>query len=270
MISDTETHYLLAVAKEAVSAASDLVRSHVPHALTFKGDRDVTSDVDLTVEKHVRDALHKKLPGVGFLGEEQGASSLVSCDEPHWILDPIDGTVNFIHGVPLCAVSLSLVSSDQTLIAVIDLPFLATQYSALCGGGAYVNDQRLCVSSTERLDAALISIDQFTFDEDAQRKNLVRRNLIKHLAPRVQRIRMLGASAIDLAWTAHGRLDACVILGNKRWDTSAGVLIAREAGARVLDLDGSDHSANSSATIACTPAIEDEIMATLRTASAEV
>lgn len=269
MISDTEVHYLLAIAMDAVSAASDLVRSHVPHAFTFKGDRDVTSDVDLTVEQHVRDTLRKKSPGVGFLGEEEGVSRPVGCDEPHWVLDPIDGTVNFIHGVPLCAVSLSLVSSDQTLIAVIDLPFLATQYSALRGGGAYVNDQRLCVSSTERLNAALISIDQFTFDEDAQHKNPMRRNLIKHLAPRVQRIRMLGASAIDLAWTAHGRLDACVILGNKRWDTSAGVLIAREAGARVLDLDGSDHSANSSATIAFTPGLEDELMAALRASFTE-
>lgn len=263
-ISGAEIQYLLDIAKGAASMASDLVRSHGPRVLMFKGDRDVTSDVDLAVEKLIRDTLHKKASRVGFLGEEEGASSAVNGNLPHWVLDPIDGTINFIHGVPLCAVALSLVSNDQTLVAVIELPFLNTQYSAVRGGGSHVNGQRLHVSPIERLDAALISIDQFTFGEDVQHKNLLRHSLMKLLAPRVQRIRMLGTSAIDLAWTAHGHLDACIILGNKRWDTSAGVLIAREAGAHVLDLDGSEHSTNSSATIAVTPAIKDELIPILR------
>lgn len=269
-ISDTDSRQLLAIAKDTATAASELVRSHAPHALTFKGDRDVTSDVDLTVEKFVRDTLRKQSSGVGFLGEEEGSSTPASHDDLYWVLDPIDGTINFIHGVPLCAVSLSLVSSGRTLIAVIDLPFLSTQYSALRGNGSYVNNQKLHVSSTDRLNAALVSVDQFTFTKDTQHMNLTRYNLIKRLAPRVQRIRILGTSAIDLAWTAHGRLDVCIILGNKRWDTSAGVLIAREAGARVLDWDGSDHSANSSATIAVTPALEDDLMPILGAALAEV
>jgi len=89
---------------------------------------------------------------------------------------------------------------------------------------------------------ALISIDQYAFGEDAERKNRWRLRLTERLAHDAQRVRMLGSSAIDLAWTAEGRLDACVQFGNKPWDTSAGVLIAREAGARVLDHDGSEHS----------------------------
>jgi myo-inositol-1(or 4)-monophosphatase len=85
-----------------------------------------------------------------------------------------------------------------------------------------------------------------------------------------QRVRMLGASAIDLAWTAEGRLDACIILGNNPGDTSAGVLIAREAGARVLDHDGSDHSPQSMSTIAVTPTLAADLMAVVQTARAEI
>src|SRR5215211_5240954 len=101
------------------------------------------------------------------------------------------------------------------------------------------------VSQTSAIAEALISIDQYAFGEDAERKNRWRLRLTERLAHDAQRVRMLGSSAIDLAWTAEGRLDACIQLGNKPWDISAGVLIALEAGARVLDHDGSEHSEQS-------------------------
>ena len=111
---------------------------------------------------------------------------------------------------------------------------------------------------------ALISIDRYAFGEDAERKNRWRMRLTERLAHDAQRVRMLGSSAIDLAWTAEGRLDACIQLGNKPWDTSAGELIAREAGARVLDHDGSEHSERSRSTIAVTPALEVGLMEAVR------
>jgi len=263
-LATDDARQLLAIAQNVTATASKLVRSRTPHTLTWKGDRDVTSDVDYAVEKLIRDLLHKHTPSAGFLGEEEGGG------DPgkglHWVFDPIDGTVNFIHGVPLCAVSLSLIHNGEAFAAVIDLPFLDTQYSALRGHGSYANNERLRVSATPELDAALVSIDQYTFGEDAQRKNHARHRLVKHLSSHVQRLRMLGTSAIDLAWTAQGRLDACIMLGNKPWDTSAGVLIAQEAGARVLDLDGSAHSTESSATIAVNPALEYDLMSVVRRA----
>lgn len=248
------------------ATASKLVRSHTPQTVTWKGDRDVTSDVDFTVEKLVRDLLHKHTPDAGFLGEEGGGSP---GDGLYWVLDPIDGTVNLVHGVPLCAISLSLVQDGEVVAAVIDLPFLNTQYTALRGQGSYANNEKLHASVTTNLDAALVSIDQYTFGEDGQRKNYARHRLISNLFPHVQRIRMLGTSAIDLAWTAQGRLDACIMLGNKPWDTSAGILIAQEAGARVLDLDGSEHSTNSSATVAVTPTLEHKLMSIVTTTLAD-
>jgi myo-inositol-1(or 4)-monophosphatase len=128
-----------------------------------------------------------------------------------WLLDPIDGTVNFLHRFPLCAVSLSLCDANKVVAAVIELPFLGTQYSALLGHGAYADGKWLRVSETSALADALISIDQYAFGEDAERKNRLR--LTERLAHDAQRVRMLGASAIDLAWTAEGRLDASIMLG---------------------------------------------------------
>jgi myo-inositol-1(or 4)-monophosphatase len=267
MISEQDQRHHLAIARRAVAEAAELVRTHAPGKLTEKGDRDPRSEVDLAVERFVRDFLHNKTPEIGFLGEEEGGNS--TGHELLWMLDPIDGTVNFLHGFPLCAVSLSLCYANTVVAAVINLPFIGTQYTALLGQGAYVDDKQLHVSKTSNLANALISIDQYAFGDDADRKNRLRLRLTKRLAHDAQRVRMLGASAIDLAWTAEGRLDACIMLGNKPWDTSAGVLIAREAGARVLDHDGSEHSQQSLSTIAVTPTLEAELMAAIQAALAE-
>jgi myo-inositol-1(or 4)-monophosphatase len=266
VIDSSDGSQLLAIAKQVTALASELVRSKSPYMLTSKGDRDLTSDVDIAVEQFVRNFLREHTPGLGFLGEESGGTD--QTDGLRWVLDPVDGTINLIHGLPLCAVSLSLLKDDSAIVGVIDMPFLEAQYYALINHGSYVKSQRLHVSATQALSAALISIDQYTFGAGSEHINLIRRRLAEHLAPRVQRVRMLGASSIDLAWTAHGRLDACIMLGNKPWDTSAGVLIAREAGAQVLDLHGANHTMDSLATIAVTPSLEHELMAAVRGAIA--
>jgi myo-inositol-1(or 4)-monophosphatase len=267
MISEQDQRHYLAIARRAVAEAAELVRTHTPGKLTEKGDRDPASEVDLAVERFVRDFLHNKTPEIEFLGEEEGGH--VGGHGLLWMLDPIDGTVNFLHGFPLCAVSLSLFDADTVVAAVIDLPFIGTQYTAILGQGAYADDRRLRVSQTSTLANALISIDQYAFGDDAERKNRLRLRLTERLAHDAQRVRMLGASAIDLAWTAEGRLDACIMLGNKPWDTSAGVLIAREAGARVLDQDGFEHSPQSLFTIAVTPTLEADLMAAVQATLAE-
>jgi myo-inositol-1(or 4)-monophosphatase len=267
MIDEEVGRGLLALASEAAARASELIRSRAPDAPISKGDRDLTSDVDVTVEHLVREFLHDRMPDADFLGEEEGGH--ITGSEFLWVLDPIDGTINYLHGLPLCAVSLSLSYADTVVAAVVQLPFIGTQYTALRGHGAYADNKRLHVSRTSTLATALVSIDQYTFGDDAEQKNRLRFRLVQQLAQHAQRVRMLGASAIDLAWTAEGRLDACIILGNKPWDTNAGVLIAREAGAQVLDLEGSDHSQQSVSTIAVTPTLTADLMAVVRAAQAE-
>jgi myo-inositol-1(or 4)-monophosphatase len=106
------------------------------------------------------------------------------------------------------------------MLSIIHLPFIGTQYTALLGQGAFANNKQLHVSHTSMLADALISIDQYAFGEDAERKNRWRMRLTERLAHDAQRVRMLGSSAINLAWTAEGRFDACIQLGNKPWDTA--------------------------------------------------
>ncbi len=264
MISERDKTAFLDIAETAIDHAGDLVRTRSPGQLRVKGDRDLASEVDLAVERSVRAYLQQKTPDVGFLGEEEGSRGPVS--GLRWVLDPIDGTVNFLHGYPLCAVAIALIDGESTLAAVIELPFLGQRYTALLGRGSFADGRRLSGSSTTELGQSLVAVDQYTFGPESGNVNSRRHALIAKLASRVQRIRMIGASAIDLAWTAEGRLDACIMLGNKPWDTAAGILIAREAGVRVLDFSGFEHSPRSPSVIAVTPNLEKPIMTVLRSA----
>ncbi|GAA5167925.1 hypothetical protein GCM10023214_42900 [Amycolatopsis dongchuanensis] len=176
------------------------------------------------------------------------------------MLDPVDGTANFARGIPLCGVSLGLVDGRRAVLAAIDLPYLGETYSAVEGSGAYAGEERISASQAAQLSDAMIAVGDFAVGEGAEVKNQARLRLLEHLGRRAQRIRMLGTAAVDLAWVASGRLEAAVILANLPWDTLAGVLLVREAGGFVLDGDGTEHTVESSATIAVCPALREDLM----------
>lgn len=243
----TDYAHLLPLAQEAVDLAHDLMRTLQPGALTFKGDRDMASELDYAIERRVREHLAAKAPDIGFLGEEYGSSGDTSTLT--WALDPVDGTVNFIHGSPLCAISLGLIHNDHAVLGVIDLPFLGTRYHAAKGHGAYANDRRIHASKVTDLKDAVVAIGDYAVGTEANWKNTVRLAVTEQLTRHVQRIRMHGSAAIDLAWLAEGRIDAFIMLNNKPWDTVAGVIVAREAGAVVVDIDGTPHSVDAVATV---------------------
>jgi myo-inositol-1(or 4)-monophosphatase len=259
---------LLPVALDAIGAASDEIRrSHArPIAIDSKGDRDLVSTVDLSVERHMRDFLGQRTPAIGFLGEEGGSADRSA--EVFWVLDPIDGTVNFVRGLPLCAVALALVDRGRPVLGVIDLPFLGARYSAVANEGAYLNDVRLAVRSTETLSEAVVAIGDFAVGPDSEEKNRLRLQVVSQVASVALRVRMLGSAALDLAWLAEGKVDATIILSNQPWDVAAGAVIAREAGATVTDIDGSDHDLSSTATLAAAPALINEILALVRRSAA--
>ncbi|GIF06253.1 inositol monophosphatase family protein [Actinoplanes siamensis] len=239
---------LLPIAHQAVDLARDIMRTMQPGALTAKGDRDMASEVDYAIEEQVRAFLAEQTPDIGFLGEENGTTG--TSDGLMWALDPVDGTVNFVHGSPLCAISLGLIADNQAVLGVIDLPFLGSRYSAAEGSGAEANGKPIKATTTRAVGEAVVAIGDYAVGEDSEEKNLDRFALTQRLATTMQRVRMHGSAAIDLAWLAEGRVDAVVMLANKPWDTAAGVIIAREAGAVVADRDGSPHSIGSTATIA--------------------
>jgi myo-inositol-1(or 4)-monophosphatase len=152
------------------------------------------------------------------------------------------------------------VQEDQPLLGIIDLPMLAQRYWAAKDQGAWLDGKRIQVSRRDRLADAMVTIGDYAVGNDATAKNKLRLNITAELAHRVLRVRMLGSAAIDLAWLAEGKTDACILLSNKPWDTAAGVVIAAEAGARVVDLDGSRHTMRSKAAIGAAPGLIAEII----------
>ena len=256
---------LLPVAFQAVAAASEMMRTRRPASLTEKSDRDLVSDVDLAIERAMRDHLDSATPDIGILGEEEGRSGNHG-GEWLWTLDPIDGTANFAHGLPMCATTLALLHRGRAVLAVIDAPFLAQRYHAIEGHGAFTGTTALAVSKTTSLHDAVVAIGDYAVGDDADRKNQLRLATTLQLAPRVHRIRMLGAAALDLAWVAEGRLDASITLANNPWDTAAGVLIAREAGAVVVDKNGTPHDVNSAAAIAAPAPLVDQLIPLIQAA----
>lgn len=206
-----------------------------------------------------------------FLGEEQtrqtttdgGLTPVSPAEFSHaelaWVLDPIDGTSNYAHGIPLHAISLALAHFGEPLVAVTHIPALAATYHAIRGSGAFHNNQPVRVRDTTDLRHAIVSIGDYATGPDADTKNQRRLAITAALIPAVERIRMFGAATIDLAFVAAGLTDAAIIDGNKPWDTAAGALLAREAGATVTDLTGNPHTATSTSTLAAAPPIAEQL-----------
>jgi myo-inositol-1(or 4)-monophosphatase len=256
----TTTQSALSLAVEAVNRSAEVMRTSRPGVLTAKGDRDMASEVDLRIERETREFLTTAAPDIGFLGEENGRHGN---SDLYWALDPVDGTANFVRGIPLCAVSLALIDRGRPVVGVIRLPFLGQLYTAERDQGAYEGNRRLHVSGTAGLRDAIVSVGDYAVGDGAADKNRARLALTRYLAEQAQRVRMLGTAAIDLAWVAEGKLDASLTLQNKPWDMAAGALLVQEAGGRVVDRDGTNYSANSGATVATTPALTHELLALL-------
>ncbi|MGV9542256.1 inositol monophosphatase family protein [Nocardia beijingensis] len=251
---------LLEIARSAVQRGAELLRTADRGAVDAKGDRDYVTGLDHRIQDDIRRYLADATPECGFLGEEFDDGPRDHHARDMWVLDPIDGTSNFIHGLPLCAVSLALVHDGEPVIGVVGAPFLDLEYYAAAGWGAWSNGKPIRVSNTETLEQAIVSIGDYAVGPEAESKNRRRFALTAALAATIERVRMFGSAALDLVWVAEGRTDACVMLSNKPWDTAAGVLIAREAGAVVLDSTSRRHSLDSPDTIAASPALADRLM----------
>jgi myo-inositol-1(or 4)-monophosphatase len=251
---------ILLAAERAVDAGSELLRRGRQDvgSLVAKGDRDYATEVDFRIEETIRAALGEAVPGVAFLGEEEGERDGML--EAMWVLDPIDGTVNFANGSPLCAISLALIESGQPTFGIIDLPLLGERYVARSGGGASLNGRRISVLEPAGLREAIVGFADFAVGPTAKVENPVHRELMELLVPRCLRVRVHGSECLDLAWLAAGRLDVTVMLSSLPWDVTAGVLIAREAGATAFDHGGESWTPASTFTICCTPGLVDEVL----------
>jgi myo-inositol-1(or 4)-monophosphatase len=254
---DGDTDMLLA-AEQAMDLGAGLLRQGRRHlgALIPKGDRDYATDVDVRIEEAMRAALDGVLPGVSFLGEEEGGDRRGGV---RWVLDPIDGTINFMKGSPLCSISLALLRDGLPVFGIVDLPLLGERYLARSGAGAFLNGERIFVAEVAGLRDAMVALTDFAVGSSAKPENEIHLRLLARLQQESLRVRVHGSEALDLAWLAAGRLNASVMLSNIPWDVSAGVLLVREAGGAVLDHDGSSHSLDSRFTIASTPSLAEPL-----------
>jgi myo-inositol-1(or 4)-monophosphatase len=250
---------LLLAAEAAVDVGARIMRQGRSHigALIAKGDRDFATDVDVHIESAIRASLGETTPEIPFLGEEEGGEA----DSGHarWVLDPIDGTINFARGMGLCTISLSLAVAGEPVLGIVDAPFLGERFIARRGEGAFLNGNRIAVFEIPALHEAIIGVADFKVGVGSEEENRIHLAVLARLARESLRVRMLGSAALDLAWLACGRLNATLMLSNLPWDVTAGLLLVREAGGVVYDYDGTSHSLESRYTLASVPSLGDQI-----------
>ncbi|WP_435150774.1 inositol monophosphatase family protein [Micromonospora aurantiaca (nom. illeg.)] len=224
------------VAREAAATAYRMRVEGVSVAATKSTVTDVVTAADRAVERQVVAALRQRRPGDAVLGEEYGAGETgpAGDDGVRWILDPIDGTVNYLYGLPYCAVSLAAEVSGEVVAGVVRNVVTGEEWTATLGGGAWRDGQRLHGSTATDLGQALVATG---FGYDAGRRAYQAR-VVAELIPHIRDIRRMGAAALDLCLAAEGRVDAYFEKGLADWDLAAGGLVAREAGLLVTGLSG--------------------------------
>ncbi|MGH8528988.1 MAG: inositol monophosphatase family protein [Nevskiales bacterium] len=227
-------HPLMNIAVGAARAAGRVIMRELPKAdqlkVTSKAANDFVSEVDRNAEATIIRHIRKAYPEHAILAEETGASG---DNEVRWIIDPLDGTTNFLHGFPQFAVSIGIQVRGRLEHGVIYNPYNQELYTASRGDGAKLDDRRIRVSRAQSLQGGLIGTG-FPFRE-SQKLDLYF-EMLKAAMEDTAGIRRPGAAALDLAYVAAGRLDAFWELGLQPWDMAAGIVLIREAGGRVCDL----------------------------------
>jgi len=202
-----------------------------------KGEIDLVTEADLMAEKSILEAIGRSFPDDNVLAEESGRHGKVS--DRTWLIDPLDGTTNFVHGFPFFAVSIALEIKGQIVLGVVYNPFMDEYFEAARGTGAYLNKKPIKVSEVNTLGESLLGTGfPYYVHEGPQRVvDHFRRMLVA-----AQGLRRPGSAAIDLCYVAAGRLDGFWEEGLKPWDTAAGMVIAEEAGGKVSTYDGRPYS----------------------------
>ena len=231
-------------------ATQDLGRLTV----TKKGPADFVSEVDRSAEEAIISVLREAYPDHSFLGEEGGA---IGESEFQWIIDPLDGTTNFLHGFPMYCTSIGLAHKGVITQGVIYAPIRNDLFTATRGSGAYLNDRRLRVSSLLKMEDALIG-SGFPYSSMAHQERYMR--MLAEVMRKSAGIRRPGSAALDLAYVAAGRYDGFWELGLKPWDMAAGTLLIQEAGGLVSDLEGNNQFLETGSVVAGNPKIFAQLL----------
>lgn len=248
---------MLTIAVRAARAAGDIITRSMDRVdllnISPKGRNDFVSEVDRLAEREIVSTLLRAYPNHACLGEEDGMQG-ASKAEYTWIIDPLDGTTNFLHGFPQFAVSIGQLYRGKLERGVIYDPVKQELFTGVRGGGATLNDRRIRVTKQTGMVGSLIGTgipfkDQTHIDEYLA--------MLKDLLKDAAGIRRAGSAALDLAYVAAGRLDGFWEMGLKPWDMAAGVLLIQEAGGIVTDIDGGDNFLDSGNLVTANPRLHE-------------
>jgi myo-inositol-1(or 4)-monophosphatase len=244
---------MLNIAVRAARAAGDIIVRAMDRVdllnITPKGRNDFVSDVDRQAEREIVGTLQRAYPSHGFLGEEGGMQGPEQA-EYVWVIDPLDGTTNFLHSFPHFAVSIGLFHKGRIDRGVVYDPIKQELFTAARGGGATLNNRRLRVTKQSGLVGALLGTGIPFKDQSYLDAYLA---MLKDLLRDAAGIRRAGSAALDLAYVAAGRMDGFWEIGLKQWDMAAGVLLIQEAGGIVSDLEGGDKHFETGGIVAASP-----------------
>mgnify|MGYP000685662780 CR=1 FL=1 len=261
--NELQARYRLAceLAKAGAELAFEYYQQRDRLAVDHKGDdlQDVVSVADKRVEAFVKQRIQSAFPEDGFLGEESGAR--LPDARVLWVVDPIDGTTNFIHGFPVYCVSIAMAFKGKVEHAVVYDPSRNDLFTATRGRGAFLNERRIRVSKRTQLKDCLVSTG-FPFRPGDNFKQYMA--MMAELMPRTAGLRRPGAAALDLAYVAAGRVDGFFEIALKPWDFAAGELLVREAGGLVCDFTGGHNYMTTGNIVAGNPRVVKAMLANMR------
>ena len=257
---------LLATAVEAVQKAGAIQMAHFggPMRIDKKGAIDLVTEVDVAVERMFRALVAERFPDHLVLGEELQQDDLLHRTPPGycWVFDPIDGTTNFAHGLPIFCASLGLELDGEAIVAAVYDPTRRELFTAEKGQGARLNGERLAVTPADSvMDSLLVTGFPYTVQQPATGEELVA--LFGHFLGRSRAVRRLGSAALDLCYVAAGRLEGFYEATLKPWDSCAGALIVEEAGGTVTDWRGARFQSRMAQVLATNGRIHGEMLAML-------
>ena len=252
---------ILQIAEVIVRRAGAVLREgygNVRH-IRQKGAIDLVTEFDVRSEEIIISAIQREFPEHAILAEESGLNKTIS--EYQWVIDPLDGTTNFAHGIPIFAVTIALLRNNSPIVGVVYDPLRDEMFSAEAGQGATLNNQPIHVSAQADLGHAVISTG-FPYDIRTNPRN----NLAQFVQFqfRTQAVRHLAAAALDCTWTAMGRLDGYWEYGTKQWDVAAGALIVRESGGHVTSAGGEENFLADETILVSNSLLHEQMLRVLR------
>lgn len=225
-----------------------------------KAPADLVTEADVASQEAIRDFVLSKFPSHAFVGEEDLEGAAASDSEYTWVVDPLDGTTNYVHGMENYSVSVALLHHQEVIAAAVHDPNRDRCFHATLGGGAFRNDERLHVSEVTELGQAMVAA---SFPPMVQRESAEVTRFLEVLV-RCQALRRLGSAALNLCYVASGCLDAYWATSVKKWDVAAGLLLVSEAGGVVSNLEGGPVDLDQPRFIsASTPALQQELISLL-------